>query len=174
MPSNVLVLDEPTNDLDIETLELLEQLLMEYKGTVLVVSHDRAFLNNVVTSTLVFEGKGRVQEYAGGYDDWLRQIGSQLTKVIPARKEKKVRLKVKPAGPGKLTFKETRELEELPGLIETLEQKPDWTSWRNCWKKLMIAGRNLKPCVKNLAKVRIYNEYNQKTETADRLPQFDT
>jgi len=122
-PSNVLVLDEPTNDLDIETLELLEQLLMEYKGTVLVVSHDRAFLNNVVTSTLVFEGKGRVQEYAGGYDDWLRQGSPQQEKAAPARKEKKERFKAKPKGPRKLTFKENRELEELPGLIETLEQE---------------------------------------------------
>ena len=72
-PSNVLVLDEPTNDLDIETLDLLEELLMDYPGTVLLVSHDRAFINNVVTSTLVFEGDGRVNEYVGGYDDWLRQ-----------------------------------------------------------------------------------------------------
>ena len=72
-PSNVLVMDEPTNDLDVETLELLEELLMEYPGTLLLVSHDREFLNNVVTSTLVLEGDGRVKEYAGGYDDWLRQ-----------------------------------------------------------------------------------------------------
>ena len=73
LPSNVLVLDEPTNDLDAETLELLEELLLEYSGTILLVSHDRTFLNNVVTSTLVFEGDGRVNEYVGGYDDWLRQ-----------------------------------------------------------------------------------------------------
>ncbi len=120
-PSNVLVLDEPTNDLDIETLELLEDLLMEYNGTVLVVSHDRAFLNNVVTSTLVFEGEGRVQEYAGGYDDWLRQSRAHQEKATPPREEKKQRFKAKPTGPRKLTFKETRELEELPGRIETLE-----------------------------------------------------
>jgi ATP-binding cassette subfamily F protein uup len=122
-PSNVLVLDEPTNDLDIETLELLEELLMEYKGTVLVVSHDRAFLNNVVTSTLVFEREGRVQEYAGGYDDWLQQDPAHQDKVSPVKKEKKERVKTKPEGPRKLTFKETRELEELPGRIETLEQE---------------------------------------------------
>jgi ATP-binding cassette subfamily F protein uup len=122
-PSNVLVLDEPTNDLDIETLELLEDLLIEYSGTVLVVSHDRAFLNNVVTSTLVFEGEGRVQEYAGGYDDWLRQRPEQQEKTAPVRKERRERLKVKPAGPRKLTFKETRELEELSGRIETLEKE---------------------------------------------------
>jgi len=122
-PSNVLVLDEPTNDLDIETLELLEELLMEYRGTVLVVSHDRAFLNNVVTSTLVFEGEGRVQEYAGGYDDWLRQRPVQQENAAPAREKRKVRLKAKSKGPRKLTFKETRELADLPGRIETLEQE---------------------------------------------------
>ena len=72
-PANVLVLDEPTNDLDIETLELLEELLLDFKGTLLLVSHDRAFLNNVVTSTLVFSGQGKIEEYVGGYDDWLRQ-----------------------------------------------------------------------------------------------------
>ena len=72
-PANVLVLDEPTNDLDAETLELLEELLLEYAGTLLLVSHDRAFLDNVVTSTLVFEGDGRITEYTGGYEDWIRQ-----------------------------------------------------------------------------------------------------
>ena len=80
MPSNVLVLDEPTNDLDAETLELLEDRLLDYKGTILLVSHDRAFLNNVVTSTIVFEGEGRLQEYVGGYDDWLRQGKSPLSR----------------------------------------------------------------------------------------------
>jgi ATP-binding cassette subfamily F protein uup len=122
-PSNVLVLDEPTNDLDIETLELLEELIMEYSGTVLVVSHDRAFLNNIVTSTLVFEGEGLVQEYAGGYDDWLRQSPEHQEKVPPARQERKERFKAKHTGHRKLTFKESRELEELPGRIETLEQE---------------------------------------------------
>ncbi len=73
VPSNVLVLDEPTNDLDAETLALLEERLLTYSGTILLVSHDRAFLNNVVTSTIVFEGDGRLREYVGGYDDWLRQ-----------------------------------------------------------------------------------------------------
>src|SRR5256885_4620320 len=77
-PANVLVLDEPTNDLDLETLELLEEQLVEWPGTLLLVSHDRAFLDNVVTSTLVFEGNGRVQEYVGGYEDWLRQRAAPL------------------------------------------------------------------------------------------------
>jgi ATP-binding cassette subfamily F protein uup len=75
-PANLLVLDEPTNDLDVETLELLEEVLLTFNGTVLMVSHDRAFLDNVVTSTLVFEGEGKVREYVGGYQDWLRQGGS--------------------------------------------------------------------------------------------------
>ena len=87
-PANLLVLDEPTNDLDVETLELLEEVLMEFKGTVLIVSHDRAFLDNVVTSTLVFDGTGRVREYVGGFDDWLRQGGS--IRLLGAADEKEV------------------------------------------------------------------------------------
>ena len=83
-PSNVLVMDEPTNDLDIETLELLEELLQDYAGTLLLVSHDREFLNNVVTSTLVFAGDGAVREYAGGYDDWLRQAAAETRAAAPA------------------------------------------------------------------------------------------
>jgi len=119
-PANILVLDEPTNDLDAETLELLEELIFDYKGTVLLVSHDRAFLNNVVTSTLVFEGEGRVQEYAGGYDDWLAQRPQEVAEK-PEAPEKKTKRKPKPAGPRKLTFKEARELETLPQQIEALE-----------------------------------------------------
>jgi ATP-binding cassette subfamily F protein uup len=120
-PSNVLVMDEPTNDLDVETLELLEDLLIEYPGTLLLVSHDREFLNNVVTSTLVLEGEGKVKEYAGGYDDWLRQRPPEpLPAVQPAP------AKAQPAPPPKqrprrLTYKEQRELESLPGRIEALE-----------------------------------------------------
>ncbi|MBU1568951.1 MAG: ATP-binding cassette domain-containing protein [Proteobacteria bacterium] len=120
-PANVLVLDEPTNDLDAETLELLEELLFDYKGTLLLVSHDRAFLNNVVTSTIVFEGMGLVTEYAGGYDDWLlqRTISAETP---PEKKEaKKVRQSSLPAKPGKLGFKQSRELSELPRRIEELE-----------------------------------------------------
>jgi ATP-binding cassette subfamily F protein uup len=117
-PSNVLVLDEPTNDLDSETLELLEELLLAYTGTVLLVSHDRAFLNHVVTSTLVFEGNGRVHEYVGGYDDWLRQ------RQVPSdKKPKATPIKSRPTAnrPRKLTYKEQHELEELPQRIEALE-----------------------------------------------------
>jgi len=121
-PANVLVMDEPTNDLDMETLELLESLLVDYGGTLLVVSHDRAFLNNVVTSTLVFEGEGRVNEYVGGYDDWLRQRRAApatraAEKAAPAAAEPRE----KPKARAKLSYKEQRELETLPQRIEALE-----------------------------------------------------
>ncbi len=125
VPSNVLVLDEPTNDLDTETLELLEDRLLEYSGTILMVSHDRAFLNNVVTSTIVFEGKGRLQEYVGGYDDWLRQrtVQDESLKTAPGeQKQKKVK---PPKEKQKLSYKETRELAELPLQIEALEQEKE-------------------------------------------------
>ncbi len=120
-PSNLLVLDEPTNDLDLETLELFEDLLLDYAGTVLLVSHDRAFLNNVVTSTLVFEGRGRVREYVGGYDDWLRQAPAKAEPQPKPKTAPKTK-REKPAGPRKITFNERREMEALPGNIETLEE----------------------------------------------------
>ena len=128
-PSNVLVLDEPTNDLDMETLEVLEERLLEYSGTILLVSHDRAFLNNVVTSTLVFEDDGVVTEYAGGYDDWINQRPGQNDKKNSDKKNtirkkaSKKRLKKEEDRPRKLTFKERGELERLPGRIEDLEQE---------------------------------------------------
>jgi len=127
-PSNVLVLDEPTNDLDVETLELLEERLLDYSGTILLVSHDRKFLNNVVTSTLVFGGEGVVTEYAGGYDDWL----SQRPKPADPRESdgarttsrpKPEKRRAKKGGPRRLTFKEGKELEALPLRIEDLEQE---------------------------------------------------
>jgi ATP-binding cassette subfamily F protein uup len=134
-PANVLVLDEPTNDLDIETLELLESYLVDWPGTLLLVSHDRAFIDDVVTSTLVFEGGGRVQEYVGGYEDWLRQ------RVSP-----EAQLKVRPAEPPvvresskspvrrdssrastapakKLSYREQQEMRELPPRIDALERE---------------------------------------------------
>ena len=123
-PSNVLVMDEPTNDLDIETLELLEELLLEYPGTLLLVSHDRAFLNNVVTSTMVLEGDGIINEYPGGYDDWLSQR-QPISKPEPSKsKVKKDPLKrVKPIVPRKLTYKEQQELDDLPLKINKLEEE---------------------------------------------------
>jgi ATP-binding cassette subfamily F protein uup len=122
-PSNVLVLDEPTNDLDVETLELLEGLIVEYQGTVLLVSHDRAFLNDVATSTLVIEPDGRVKEYDGGYDDYLRQKQAETTvDARPAASESAAKeSKTASDRAKKLTHKERRELEALPGRIEELE-----------------------------------------------------
>ncbi len=122
-PANVIVLDEPTNDLDAETLELLEDRLTDYDGTLLVVSHDRAFLNNVVTSTLVFED-GNVKEYDGGYDDWVRQ--RRAAPVAEVAEPPKPVVKEEPAKPQaakKLGFKEKRELESLPATIEKLESQ---------------------------------------------------
>ena len=126
-PSNLLVMDEPTNDLDVETLELLEELLGEYPGTLLLVSHDRDFLDNVVTSTLVMEGEGRVGEYIGGYSDWVRQrpvvsittpVTSKAMPVSPTAES------APPAAPKrKLNFKDARALEQLPALIDTLETR---------------------------------------------------
>jgi ATP-binding cassette subfamily F protein uup len=121
-PSNLLVMDEPTNDLDAETLDLLEEMVAEYAGTLLLVSHDRAFLDNVVTSTLVFEGAGRVNEYVGGYTDWLRQ-----------RRQSAVAARTPPAAPAaptvrppivkarKLSYKDQRELDAMPKTIQHLE-----------------------------------------------------
>jgi ATP-binding cassette subfamily F protein uup len=120
-PANLLVLDEPTNDLDIETLELLEERLLEFSGTILLVSHDRAFVDNVVTSTLAFEGEGRVYEYVGGYTEWLRQ--RRTPAAAPGRRALPAPAVAKPApAPAKLSFKERRELEQLPARIEALEK----------------------------------------------------
>ncbi|MGB8226612.1 MAG: ATP-binding cassette domain-containing protein [Sedimentisphaerales bacterium] len=122
-PANVLVMDEPTNDLDIETLELLEEFLLDYPGTVLMVSHDREFLNNVVTSIMTLEGNGVVKEYIGGYDDWLRQ-----KKAVPKPEPEKTPAKAVKQSPlkepvRKLTSKEKKELKALPALIEKLESE---------------------------------------------------
>ena len=132
-PSNLLVMDEPTNDLDVETLELLEELLLDYKGTLLLVSHDRDFLDNVVTSTLVLEGEGRLGEYVGGYSDWLRQSRAsqrQRPAVVdpapaaPAQPGPAAAAPVQAASAAarrKPSYKEMRELEQLPARIEQLE-----------------------------------------------------
>jgi ABC transport system ATP-binding/permease protein len=138
-PANVLVLDEPTNDLDAETLELLEELLANFSGTLLIVSHDRAFLNNVATSTFVFEGNGVIREFDGGYDDWLRQKSdTNQQAAATAKAEQKYQASgsaesstdnssptnSKPASkPRRLSFKEQRELETLPKRIEEIENR---------------------------------------------------
>lgn len=136
-PANLLVLDEPTNDLDVETLELLEEVLLGFQGTVLMVSHDRAFLDNVVTSTLVFEGEGKVREFVGGYQDWLRQGGTPRLLGVSESKSGKAELNtalapaaepaLAAAAPSeapakkKLSYKLQRELEALPGQIDAVE-----------------------------------------------------
>jgi ATP-binding cassette subfamily F protein uup len=119
-PANLLVLDEPTNDLDIETLELLEELLTEYPGTLLIVSHDRTFLDNVVTSTLIFEGDGKIEEYIGGYQDWLQQRKTAVAeKTTPAKSDTKKSAEKKPAA--KLSYKDQKTLADLPKQIEKWE-----------------------------------------------------
>ena len=128
-PSNILVMDEPTNDLDIETLELLEELVMDYKGTVLLVSHDREFVNNVVTSTLVFEEGGQVNEYVGGYDDWLKysaEVAKQNVKSGSAGSKSSVNTKgsnAKQKKAKKLSYNDQRELDGLPLQIENFEKE---------------------------------------------------
>ena len=124
--ANVLVLDEPTNDLDIETLELLEELIADFNGTVLLVSHDRVFLDRIVTGTLAFEGEGRVVEYVGGYEDYLRQRAaaaggrgereSNMAPPVTPKSEQQARSR-----PRKLSYNEQRELEALPQQIASLE-----------------------------------------------------
>ncbi len=132
-PSNVLVLDEPTNDLDAETLDLLEDVLPQYQGTVFLVSHDRAFLNNVVTSTIVFEGDGAAREYDGGYDDWLRVFQQRAQQAAAAQSATRAQAKAavlpSPAPPSsvprkiRLSYRDQRELDELPDRIAALEAR---------------------------------------------------
>jgi ATP-binding cassette subfamily F protein uup len=131
-PANVLVLDEPTNDLDIDTLELLEELLEDYSGTVFLVSHDRAFLDNVVTQVIVAEGEGKWREYVGGYSDWERSHAAATALAPTAKQVLKTEAKNTPAAekpaeasgkPNKLSYKERRELEALPDQIAQLEQE---------------------------------------------------
>ena len=130
-PANMLVMDEPTNDLDVDTLELLEDMLSEFDGTLLLVSHDRAFLDNIVTSTIVFEQDGTLREYVGGYEDWLRQRADEsgtVRKTTGTGDALSEAAKPEPAArettkPRKLSYKEQRELESLPGQIESMEQQ---------------------------------------------------
>jgi ATP-binding cassette subfamily F protein uup len=122
-PANVLVLDEPTNDLDAETLDLLEDLLVEFQGTLLLVSHDREFLDEVVTSTLVFEGDGRIGDYVGGYTDWQNEKKKQAARKTEPVSSAPAKSAAKGNAPArKLTNKERQELETLPARIEALEQ----------------------------------------------------
>ena len=122
-PCNLLVMDEPTNDLDLETLELLEELLATNDGTLILVSHDRAFLDNVVTSTLVFEGDGKISEFVGGYSDWLDQSKQAESKQSQDSKPVTTVLSKAPVAKKKLSYREGRELETLPGQIEAMEAR---------------------------------------------------
>ena len=134
-PANLLVLDEPTNDLDIDTLELLEELLQEYSGTVLIVSHDRTFLDNVVTQSIVFEGDGKLTEIVGGYGDWLAWKNQQ-SRPQPVKTDTPRPVAPKPAAKSKLSYKDARELEALPALIQQLETE-----------QMDIAGRLADPAL---------------------------
>jgi ATP-binding cassette subfamily F protein uup len=128
-PSNLLIMDEPTNDLDAETLDLVEEMVADYAGTLLLVSHDRAFLDNVVTATLVFDGGGRIDEYVGGYSDSMRQRAARGAAAPAPKAEDRPRADDAPAKSGplprakprKLSFNEQRELKSLPAVIERLE-----------------------------------------------------
>jgi ATP-binding cassette subfamily F protein uup len=129
-PANLLVMDEPTNDLDVETLELLEEVLLDYQGTLLLVSHDRAFLDHVVTTTLVFEGDGRIGEYVGGYTDWLRyqqrevaDKPDQPVRAVTSAPPTSQTLGKSLEKSRKLSFREQRELNDLPKQIESLESE---------------------------------------------------
>jgi ABC transport system ATP-binding/permease protein len=172
-PSNLLVLDEPTNDLDAETLDLLEERLLDYQGTLLLVSHDRAFLDQVVTSSLVFEGKGRVREYVGGYSDWLRQ---RVTAAPPAISRPAAKSAVAPAPtpatkPRKLSYKEQRELEELPQRIEALEAEQQELHARLADPALYQEGRQVTGIQARLAELE--TQLQQAYGRWDALEQHD-
>jgi ABC transport system ATP-binding/permease protein len=168
-PSNLMILDEPTNDLDIETLELLEDIMSEFAGTILIVSHDREFIDKVATSTLVFEGDGTWNEYIGGYTDWIEQKertaqmlkGYEKAKVIPKTKEttkprsQKQEMAAAPASKPvqkKLSFNEKRELEKLPATIETLEAKQEELNALLLTDEVMINGSKLMEITAELEK----------------------
>ena len=125
-PSNFLILDEPTNDLDMDTLEMLKDILLDYKGTVIIVSHDRDFLDSVVNSMIVLDGKGSISEYAGGYSDYLVQKQASQPQVEPKKRKKASKVVVdKPKIPKKLSYNQQHRLEQLPQLIDdcTMEIK---------------------------------------------------
>ncbi|RLB70391.1 MAG: ABC transporter ATP-binding protein, partial [Deltaproteobacteria bacterium] len=169
-PANLLILDEPTNDLDMETLDLLEELLLDYQGTVLLVSHDRSFLNNVVTSSLIFDGSGKVEEVIGGYDDWL---ATQPEIIAPAKKEK-----LNPAPrkqrPRKLSFKEKQELEKLPQQIDALETEQAELHEKMADPTLYKEGDGtlITTMKERLAKIEITLEADyQRWEELDQIPE---
>jgi ATP-binding cassette subfamily F protein uup len=139
----VLVLDEPTNDLDIDSLELLENMLQDYTGTLLLVSHDRAFLDNVVTQTIASEGTGRWREYVGGYADWVRQRPQPQTTSLPRKEVAPPSEPATPPAKRKLSYKETRELESLPAEIERLEAEQAALTQKMCAADYYLAGADV-------------------------------
>ena len=146
LPANLLVLDEPTNDLDIESLELLEDTLQSYPGTLLLVSHDRAFLDNVVTQTLVAEGDGRWQEYVGGYSDWVAQRPKRgIARTTTGAPASRAESRGAPQPRIKLSFKEQRELDALPAELEALEREQLAISAADERRRLSQAGRGDDP-----------------------------
>jgi len=169
-PANLLILDEPTNDLDMETLDLLEELLLDYQGTVLLVSHDRSFLNNVVTNSLIFDGTGQIKEVIGGYDDWLTL---QPEKISPTKKTRE-----KPAlrkeRPRKLSFKEKQELENLPLQIDDLETEQAELHEKMADQTLYKEGDGtlITTMKERLAKIEITLEADyQRWEELDQIPE---
>tara|TARA_B110000305_G_scaffold237839_1_gene301999 strand:- start:1513 stop:2250 length:738 start_codon:yes stop_codon:yes gene_type:complete len=164
-PANILVLDEPTNDLDIETLELLEDILLKFDGTVLLVSHDRQFMDNVVTSLMVFEGDGKIGEYVGGYSDWARKGGKLFSfedgeKASGGSSTKQLEEKPEPkkAVSKKLSYKDQRELEALPAKIEALEvsqsELEKYMSQPEFYDNQDDAGKSVEETLKQVADVQ--------------------
>ena len=166
-PSNVLVMDEPTNDLDAETLDLLEDLLAEYSGTLLLVSHDREFLNNVVTSTLAVGDDGQVREFVGGYDDWLRQTVLESLPAPTTAKASQDKTKRQTERPRKLSFKEERELEAMPDRIAALEGEQenlhtklaDPTFYKNAGSEIVTINSRLESIEQEL--LDVYNRWEE-------------
>lgn len=176
-PANILVLDEPTNDLDIETLELLEDILLKFDGTVLLVSHDRQFMDNVVTSLMVFEGDGKINEYVGGYSDWSRRGGklfsfedSEKSSGASSTKQLEEKPEPKKIQNKKLSYKDQRELEALPARIEELEasqsELEERMSQPDFYDKQQDGGKSVEETLKQVADVQsqleqIYNRWEE-------------
>jgi ATP-binding cassette subfamily F protein uup len=176
--ANLLILDEPTNDLDMETLEVLEQRLTEYNGTLIVVSHDRQFLDNVVTSTIVFEADGKLKEYVGGYSDWLRQ-GRELAEADnPVENEPgggKQSAAQAARQPKKLTYNEQRELDQLPENIQELEKRATSLEVRVSAADFYAQGHEVtKPILQDFSQTqRLLDQALERwTELEDRQQQY--
>jgi ATP-binding cassette subfamily F protein uup len=176
--ANLLILDEPTNDLDMETLEVLEQRLTEYNGTLIVVSHDRQFLDNVITSTIVFEADGNLKEYVGGYSDWLRQ-GRELAEADnpvenePVADRQNAALMARQAK--KLTYNEQRELDQLPEKIQELEKRVSSLEAQVSAAGFYVQGHEItKPVLQDFSQTQqsLDQALERWTELEDRQQQY--